>query len=167
MYWSTCFSTAWGHKVKEFSHNFLFQRMIQRNAMLSSTPFPRSLFFPPPGAGGRKRRDPGNEAVLSLANSTITSHQKGMWYRNERYSTNEINYLTSQQNRLYEYSTKWPGERCDFGAAKDDAIRDRLVVGISDKELSQRLHLKLCDAITDILQAEVVKVQVSAQLLRP
>ena len=58
-------------------------------------------------------------------------------------------------------------ERCDFGAAKDDAIRDRLVVGISDKELSQRLQLKadlkLCDAITDIHQAEVVKAQVSAQ----
>ena len=45
-------------------------------------------------------------------------------------------------------------ERCDFGATKDDAIRDRLVVGISDKELSQRLQLKadlkLCDSITDI-----------------
>ena len=58
-------------------------------------------------------------------------------------------------------------ERCDFGAAKDDAIRDRLVVGISDKELSQRLQLKadlkLCDAITDICQAEIVKAQVSAQ----
>ncbi|KAK2559396.1 hypothetical protein P5673_018018 [Acropora cervicornis] len=58
-------------------------------------------------------------------------------------------------------------ERCDFGAAKNDAIRDRLVVGISDKELSQRLQLKadlkLCDAITDIRQAEVVKAKVSAQ----
>ena len=58
-------------------------------------------------------------------------------------------------------------ERCDFGAAKDDAIRDRLVVGILDKELSQRLQLKadlkLCDAITDIREAEVVKAQVSEQ----
>ena len=58
-------------------------------------------------------------------------------------------------------------EHCDFGAAKDDAIRNRLVVGISDKELSQRLQLKadlkLCDAVTDIRQAEVVKAQVSAQ----
>ena len=55
---------------------------------------------------------------------------------------------------LYEMA-----ERCDFGAAKDDAIRDRLVVGISHKELSQRLQLKadlkLCDAITDIRQDEV------------
>ena len=63
---------------------------------------------------------------------------------------------------LYEMA-----ERCHFGAAKDDAIRDRLVVGISDKELSQRLQLKadlkLCDAVTDIRQAEVVKAQVSAQ----
>ena len=38
---------------------------------------------------------------------------------------------------LYEMA-----ERCDFGAAKDDAIRDRLVVEISDKELSQHLQLK-------------------------
>ena len=63
---------------------------------------------------------------------------------------------------LYEMA-----ERCDFGAAKDDAIQDRLVVGISDKELSQRLQLKadlkLCDAVTDNRQAEVVKAQVSAQ----
>ena len=63
---------------------------------------------------------------------------------------------------LYEMA-----ERCHFGAAKDDVIRDRLVVGISENELSQRLQLKadlkLCDAITDIRQAEVVKAQVSAQ----
>ena len=63
---------------------------------------------------------------------------------------------------LYEMA-----ERCDFGAAKDDSIRDRLVVGISDKELSQRLQLKadlkLCDAITNIRNAEVVKAQISAR----
>ena len=63
---------------------------------------------------------------------------------------------------LYEMA-----ERCDFGAAKDGVIRDRLVLGISENELSRRLQLKAdlkwYDAITDIRQAEVVKAQVSAQ----
>ena len=31
---------------------------------LLTTSFPGSLLFPPPGAGGRKRRDPGNEVGL-------------------------------------------------------------------------------------------------------
>ena len=81
----------------------------------------------------------------------------------ERAMFNKRDQLPDEFIRvLYEMA-----ERCDFGAAKDDAIRDRLVVGILDKELPQRLQLKadlkLCDTITDIRQAEVVKAQVSAQ----
>ena len=99
--------------------------------------------------------------MLSLLSSTITSHQKEMLYTNER------DQLPDESAESFIRVLYKMAERCDFGAAKDDAIRDRLVVGISDKELSQRLQLKadlkLCDAITDTRQAEVVKAQVSAQ----
>ena len=33
-------------------------------------------------------------------------------------------------------------EYCDFGIAKDEHIRDRIVVGILDSELSQKLQLE-------------------------
>ncbi|XP_030213430.1 uncharacterized protein LOC115544561 isoform X3 [Gadus morhua] len=39
--------------------------------------------------------------------------------------------------RLYELA-----EYCDFGIAKDEHIRDRIVVGILDSELSQKLQLE-------------------------
>lgn len=37
---------------------------------------------------------------------------------------------------LYQLS-----EHCDFAAKREEHIRDRIVVGISDKELSQKLQL--------------------------
>lgn len=54
-------------------------------------------------------------------------------------------------------------ENCKFGALRDELIRDRIVVGIRDKKLSERLQLDstltLKSAITTVRQNEMVKKQ--------
>ena len=63
---------------------------------------------------------------------------------------------------LYELA-----ERCEFGTQKGENIRDRLGVGINDKELSENLQLKsdldLETAIQMVRQSEVVKSQIKDQ----
>ena len=58
-------------------------------------------------------------------------------------------------------------ENCDFGANRNENIRDRLVVGIRDKDLSKRLQLikdlTLNVAVQMVRQAEEVTHQVSQQ----
>jgi hypothetical protein len=54
-------------------------------------------------------------------------------------------------------------DTCDFGALRDELIRDRIVVGIQDAKISERLQLDreltLAKAVTVILQAEQVRQQ--------
>ena len=54
-------------------------------------------------------------------------------------------------------------ENCGFGALKEELIRDRIVVGIRDKRLSERLQmdsdLTLAKAIQKVRQSETVKKQ--------
>ena len=63
---------------------------------------------------------------------------------------------------LYELA-----EHCDFGTQRDEQIRDRIVIGILDKSLSQKLQMKsdlnLDTAIQMTCQSELVKVQVAGQ----
>ena len=65
---------------------------------------------------------------------------------------------------LYELA-----KNCEFAANKDDMIRDRLVVGISDKDCSQKLQwrisLTLEEAITMVRDCELVKEQLQQQAL--
>lgn len=61
---------------------------------------------------------------------------------------------------LYELS-----EHCDFSTCRDENIRDRIVVGILDKDLSQKLQLMkdltLALTIETVRQSEEVASQVS------
>jgi hypothetical protein len=54
-------------------------------------------------------------------------------------------------------------DTCDFGALRDELIRDRIVVGIQDAKISERLQLDreltLAKAVTVIRQAEQVRQQ--------
>lgn len=63
---------------------------------------------------------------------------------------------------LYELS-----EHCDFGANREENIRDRIVVGILDKEVSRKLQLMkdltLAVTIETVRQSEEVASQVSMQ----
>ncbi|KAL3046446.1 hypothetical protein OYC64_004447 [Pagothenia borchgrevinki] len=58
-------------------------------------------------------------------------------------------------------------EHCEFGASRDENIRDRIVVGIRDRELSRRLQLTadltLALTIRTVRQSEEVAAQVSLQ----
>lgn len=63
---------------------------------------------------------------------------------------------------LYDLS-----EHCEFGATREENIRDRIVVGIRDKELSRKLQLTadltLAVTIQTVRQSEEVAAQVSLQ----
>ena len=63
---------------------------------------------------------------------------------------------------LYDLS-----EHCEFGASREENIRDRIVVGIRDRELSRKLQLMatltLALTIQTVRQSEEVTAQVSLQ----
>ena len=63
---------------------------------------------------------------------------------------------------LYEMS-----EHCEFGVNRDEHIRDRIVVGIVDKELSRKLQLMaeltLAQTVQNVRQSEEVTLQVHQQ----
>ena len=63
---------------------------------------------------------------------------------------------------LYEIA-----KQCNFGLNKEEFLRDRMVIGMADKELSERLQLwaegSLQDAIHAARQSEVVKMQMTSQ----
>ena len=54
-------------------------------------------------------------------------------------------------------------EHCEFGVLKNELIRDRIVVGLKDKKLSEKLQLDskltLQNAVTQARQSETVKKQ--------
>ena len=79
--------------------------------------------------------------------------------------TLEIRNKVKQLNFLFELYEM--AEKCEFGDQKEDHIRDRIVTGLSDKELSRELQLKsdlnLNTAVQLVKQRETVKSQLMAQ----
>ena len=62
-------------------------------------------------------------------------------------------------------------EHCDYGALKDEVIRDKLVVGLVDEQLSEKLHLDpnltLKRAVNQARQKEAVRKQHAVVLCNP
>ena len=59
-------------------------------------------------------------------------HERAMFYTRNQKQGEQLFIRT-----LYEMA-----EKCEFGDQKEDQIRDRIVTGLSDKELSHELQLK-------------------------
>lgn len=86
-------------------------------------------------------------------------HERACFYqRNQLPGEKAETYIRS----LYELAAN-----CEFSDKRDEHIRDRLVVGIRDKRLSQKLQLMptltLSEAIQHVRQSEDIAVQVSLQ----
>ena len=62
-------------------------------------------------------------------------------------------------------------EHCDYGALKDEVIRDKIVVGLVDEQLSEKLHLDpnltLKRAVNQARQKEAVRKQHAVVLCNP
>ena len=98
----------------------------------------------------------------------------------DTYFRPKVNYLECRvlfQNRVQNYEEPIEqfiralyeiAENCNYGENKHENIRDRIVIGCQDKEVSQSLRLKgneltLNDAITTARQYEQVKSQLSTK----
>ncbi|MCG8045737.1 MAG: reverse transcriptase domain-containing protein, partial [Candidatus Thiodiazotropha endolucinida] len=86
-------------------------------------------------------------------------HERAKFHQRQQNSGETVESFIRS---LYELA-----ENCDFGNKKNEQIRDRIVIGILDKELSEKLQLKsdldLETAVSMSRQAELVKGQVRDQ----
>ena len=109
-----------------------------------------------------------------------TWSQRFKRFRFDTYFRPKVNYLEYRvlfQNRVQNYDEPIEqlirdlyeiAENCNYGENKHENIRDRIVIGCQDKEVSQSLRLKgneltLDDAITTARQCEQVKSQLSTK----
>ena len=86
-------------------------------------------------------------------------HERACFYQRVQRAGEKVEIFI---RALYELS-----EHCDFGVTREEHIRDRIVVGIRDKELSRKLqlipNLTLEMTVQEARQQEEVKAQVSQQ----
>ena len=89
-------------------------------------------------------------------------HERGQFFPRTQLPGETVEEFV---RHLYELA-----EHCDFGDKKNEYLRDRIVLGMADRELSERLQLRsasetltLEDAIQSARSSELVKMQMSAQ----
>lgn len=84
-----------------------------------------------------------------------TIHERACFHRRSQLQGESVKEFVRQ---LYKFT-----EHCDFGQTKDEQIRDRIVIGIADGEVSQKLQLEpdltLEKAISIAQHSELVKTQ--------
>uniref|UniRef100_A0AAV2KPY6 Retrotransposon gag domain-containing protein n=1 Tax=Knipowitschia caucasica TaxID=637954 RepID=A0AAV2KPY6_KNICA len=89
----------------------------------------------------------------------------------ERACFYQRNQLQGEKAEAYIRVLYELAENCDFSDKRDEHIRDRLVVGIKDKELSLKLQLTadltLAHVIQQVRQSEEVAKQISLQASGP
>ena len=82
-------------------------------------------------------------------------HERACFHRRQQQQGESVEAFVRHLYQLAEY--------CDFGATKDEQIRDRIVIGLVDMEMSQKLQLEsdltLEKAINMARQSELVKAQ--------
>ena len=85
----------------------------------------------------------------------------------ERAMFHQRNQLASESVETYVRHLFELAERCDFGDKKNDHIRDRIVIGVLDKELSKNLQMRekltMEKAIECARHAENVKLNLAQQ----
>ena len=85
----------------------------------------------------------------------------------ERAQFNTMNQAKGESAELFITALHQAADKCEFGDIKDQMIRDRLVVGIRDRSLSERLQMEegltLDKAKRLIRQSESVKEQGAIQ----
>lgn len=96
-----------------------------------------------------------------------TSFHNGLSFTRGQVNTNAAKEREKEKAEIYIRALFELAENCDFGAKRDEDIRDCLVVGITDKELSQKLQLMptltLAQAIQQVRHSEDVARQISLQ----
>lgn len=96
--------------------------------------------------------------LTSLTSTSFRGEMSSMNGRVQKPGEKAESFITA----LYDLS-----EHCDFGASREENIRDRIVVGIMDKDISRKLQLMkdltLADTIQTVRQAEEVARQVNMQ----
>lgn len=104
------------------------------------------------------------EAVMKKFNDYFVPHRNVI---HERACFYQRSQQPGELAELYIRTLYELAEHCDFGVKRDEHIRDRLVVGIKDKELSRRFQLMadltLAQVVEQVRQAEEIARQVSLQ----
>lgn len=84
-----------------------------------------------------------------------TIHERACFHRRSQRQGESVEAF---MRHLYELA-----EHCNFGATKDEQIRDRIVFVIADSDVSQKLQLEpdltLEKAVSIARQSELIKVQ--------
>ena len=88
------------------------------------------------------------------------NHERGLFNQTVQRAGDTVEEFV---RHLYEIA-----EHCDFSDKEDGCIRDRIVLGMADRELSERLQLRsdvtLEDTIHAARQFKLVRTQMSAQV---